>query len=208
MSNSPTAAAATEAPTLDGEALLSFLETRRSVGMTALSEPGPSASELRRILTIAARVPDHGGIEPWRFIVLAGEARQRASEGVSKLYAAENTAMDPERRDKFTAIMGRALTYAPVIVLVVSRADAAARVPVWEQELSAGAACMNLTVAAQASGYGATWLTGWAAYSPGVNALFGLAESEKVAGIIHIGTAKEVPPDRKRPDIDALTTYW
>ncbi|RDJ22140.1 nitroreductase [Bosea caraganae] len=207
MSNNH-AAAATEALSHDGEALLSFLERRRSTGMTALSEPGPSESELRRILTIAARVPDHGGIEPWRFIVLAGDARQRASEGVSKLYAAENAAMDPERREKFTAIMGRALTYAPVIVLVVSRSDALARVLVWEQELSTGAACMNLVIAAQASGYGTTWLTGWAAYSPGVAALFGLSGSEKVAGVIHIGTAKEIPPDRKRPDIDALTTYW
>lgn len=207
MSNSQNAAT-TEDPSHDAEALLSFLDTRRSAGMTALGEPGPSEGELRRILTIAARVPDHGGIEPWRFIVLTGEARQRASAGVSQLYAAENAAMDPERREKFTAIMGRALTYAPVIVLVVSRADAAARVPVWEQELSAGAACMNLLVAAQALGYGATWLTGWAAYSPGVAALFGLSDSEKVAGMIHIGTAKEIPPDRKRPDIDALTTYW
>lgn len=201
-------AASMGAPADDREALLSFLETRRSVGMTTLGEPGPSESELRRILGIAARVPDHGGLEPWRFIVLAGEARQRASAGVSALYAAENAAMDPERREKFTAIMGRALTYAPVIVLVVSRADAAARVPAWEQELSAGAACMNLLVAAQASGYGATWLTGWAAYSPGVAALFGLSEAERVAGIIHIGTAKEIPPDRKRPDIAAITTYW
>lgn len=207
MSNGQSVAM-TEASMRDGEALLSFLETRRSVGMTSLSEPGPSAAELRRILTIAARVPDHGGIEPWRFIVLTGDARQRASEGVSKLYAAENTAMDPERREKFTAIMGRALTYAPVIVLLVSRTDASARVPVWEQELSAGAACMNLLVAAQAFGYGATWLTGWAAYSPGVAAMFGLSGDEKIAGLIHIGTAKETPPDRKRPDIDALTTYW
>lgn len=207
MSNSQTAVSM-GVPAHDREALLSFLETRRSVGMTALGEPGPSGSELRRILSIAARVPDHGGLEPWRFIVLAGEARQRASTGVSALYAVENAAMDPERREKFTAIMGRALTYAPVIILVVSRADAAARVPAWEQELSAGAVCMSLLVAAQASGYGATWLTGWAAYSRGVAALFGLGEAEKVAGIIHIGTAKEIPPDRKRPDIEAITTYW
>lgn len=200
--------ASAPAPDHDREALLAFLERRRSAGMTALGEPGPSLGELRRILTIAARVPDHGAIEPWRFIVLAGDARQRASEGIAKLYAAENTAMDPARREKFTAIMGRALTYAPVIVLVVSRADAEARVPVWEQELSAGAACMNLLVAAQALGYGATWLTGWAAYSPGAAALFGLSETEKIAGIVHIGTARDMPPERKRPDIDALTTFW
>lgn len=200
--------AATPATDHDAEALLSFLERRRSAGMTTLGEPGPSLGELRRLLTIAARVPDHGAIEPWRFIVLAGEARLRAGEGLARLYARENAAMDPARREKFAAIIGRSLTYAPIIILVVSRADTAARVPVWEQELSAGAACMNLVAAAQALGYGATWLTGWAAYSPGAAVLFGLSETEKIAGIIHIGTARELPPERKRPDIDALTTYW
>lgn len=191
-----------------GEALLSLLEARRSAGMTALTEPGPSDSELRRILGIAARVPDHGGLEPWRFIVLKGEARRRAGEAVSQLYAAENTAMEPERREKFTAIMGRSLTYAPAVVLVVSRIDTNARVPVWEQELSAGAVCMNLLIATRALGFGATWLTGWAAYSPGVAGLFGLTENERIAGLIHIGTAKEMPGERKRPDLDAITTYW
>ena len=192
----------------DGEVLLRLLETRRSVGMTMLSEPGPDASTLTRILTIAARVPDHGVLEPWRFIVLAGEARKRASERVSQLYAAENAAMDAEKREKFTGIIGRSLTYAPLIVLVVSKSDPEARVPVWEQDLSAGAVCMNLLTAAHALGFGANWLTGWAAYSPGVHALFGLSSAEKLAGLVHIGTAKEAPAERRRPDIDAITTVW
>lgn len=202
------AAAITVPKPQDGEALLRLLEERRSVGMTALAEPGPDASELRRMLTIAARVPDHGGLEPWRFVVIAGEARKRASKAAAKLYADENIAMDAEKREKFSVIVGRSLTYAPVIVLVVSRSDAAARIPVWEQELSAGAVCMSLLHAAQALGYGATWLTGWAAYSPGMHALFGLSGAEKIAGIVHIGTTRDVPGDRKRPDIDAITTYW
>ncbi|WP_204307225.1 nitroreductase family protein, partial [Enterobacter hormaechei] len=88
-----------------------------------------------------------------------------------------------------------------VIVIVVSRSDAAARIPSWEQDLSAGAACMNLLTSAHALGFGATWLTGWAAYSPGAHALLGLAAGERIAGVVHIGTAKEAPAERKRPDI-------
>ncbi len=192
----------------DRAALMSLLETRRSAGMTMLGEPGPGEGELRRILALAARVPDHGMLEPWRFIVLAGPARQRAGAAIAQLYAIENTAMEPERREKFTAIVGRSLTYAPVVVLVVSRVDAEARVPAWEQELSAGAVCMNLLVAARASGFDATWLTGWAAYSPGVAKHFALAGNERIAGLIHIGTAREKPAERKRPDIESITTFW
>lgn len=191
-----------------GEALLALLETRRSVGMTMLTEPGPSAAELQRLLTIAARVPDHGVLEPWRFIVVEGQARFDAGARFAELYAAENEVMDAEKRAKFAGIMSRVFTYAPVIVIVVSRSDAAARIPSWEQDLSAGAACMNLLTAAHAIGFGATWLTGWAAYSPGAHALLGLVPGERVAGIVHIGTAKEPPAERKRPDLAAIATWW
>ncbi|QCI68273.1 nitroreductase family protein [Phreatobacter stygius] len=191
-----------------GEGLLALLETRRSVGMTVLAGPGPSEAELRRLLAIAARVPDHGGLEPWRFIVIEGQARFDAGPHLAALYAAENGDMDPEKRAKFAGIMSRVFTYAPVIVIVVSRSDAAARIPAWEQDLSAGAVCMNLLTAAAALGFGATWLTGWAAYSPGAHRLFGLEAHEKVAGVVHIGTAKETPAERKRPDIAAITTRW
>ncbi|MGL4284846.1 MAG: nitroreductase family protein [Phreatobacter sp.] len=191
-----------------GEGLLTLLETRRSVGMTTLTEPGPNAAELRRLLTIAARVPDHGVLEPWRFIVVEGQARFDAGARFAELYAAENEAMDAEKRAKFAGIMSRVFTYAPVIVIVVSRSDPAARIPSWEQDLSAGAVCMNLLTSAHALGFGATWLTGWAAYSPGAHALLGLVAGERVAGVVHIGTAKEAPAERKRPDIAAITTWW
>lgn len=200
--------AAAIASSQDGEAVLRLLETRRSVGMTMLAEPGPSQAELDRMLTIAARVPDHGMLEPWRFIVLAGEARHGAAARVAGLYAAENMAMESEKREKFTGIISRSLTYAPVIVLVISRSDPEGRVPAWEQELSAGAVCMNLLTAAHALGFGATWLTGWTAYSPGVHALFGLSSVEKIAGLIHIGTAKEAPVERRRPDLATIVTRW
>jgi nitroreductase len=100
------------------------------------------------------------------------------------------------------------LTHAPLIVVVVSRTDPAMRIPAWEQDLSAGAVCMNLLHAAHALGFAGTWLTGWAAYSAGAHRLLGITASEKVAGIVYIGTAKEVPADRKRPDIDAIVTRW
>jgi nitroreductase len=190
------------------EALLALLETRRSVAITGLGEPGPSAAELRRILAIAARVPDHGLLEPWRFIVIAGEQRHIASKHLSQLYFAENAAMEAAQREKFTGIMSRVLTHAPVIVIVVSRTDPSARIPAWEQDLSAGAVCMNVLTAVHALGFSANWLTGWPAYSAGARNLFGLAETETMAGIIHIGTAKEQPVDRKRPDIDAISTFW
>lgn len=190
------------------EPLLALLEGRRSVGMTTLTAPGPSAAELRRALAIAARTPDHGMLEPWRFIVLEGEARFAAGAGLARLYEAENQAMEPEKRAKFAGIMSRVFTYAPSVVVVVSRTDGEARIPAWEQDLSAGAVCMNLLHAVHGLGFDGTWLTGWAAYSPGAQAMLGLAADEKIAGIVHIGTAKEPPSERKRPDIAAKATWW
>jgi nitroreductase len=173
-----------------------------------LTDPGPTEDQLRRMLTIAARVPDHGGLEPWRFIVIDGEARRQASAQLARIFAAENATMETEKREKFTGIIARVLTHAPLIVIVVSRTDPAARIPAWEQDLSAGAVCMNLLNAAHALGFAGTWLTGWAAYSPGAYRLLAIASGEKVAGIVHVGTAKEIPADRKRPDLDTIMTRW
>jgi nitroreductase len=191
-----------------GEALLRLLETRRSVAMTLLTEPGPNAAQLNRLLAIAARVPDHGALAPWRFVVLEGAARAEASAGLGAIYAAENPAMDPEKRVKFAGIMSRVFTHAPVVVIVVSRTDPDAKVPVWEQELSAGAVCMNLLTGAQALGFGANWLTGWAAYNASAQRLLGLAEGERIAGVVHLGTPKERPTERARPDLAAIATWW
>jgi nitroreductase len=190
------------------ETLLAALESRRSAALTSLSEPGPGTEDLRRMLKIAARVPDHGALEPWRFIVFSGEARNRASESLARHYFAENSAKEPAQREKFAAIMARVFTHAPVVVVVVSCCDGKASIPAREQDLSAGAVCMNLLHAAHACRFDAVWLTGFPAYSPGARQIFGLAATENIAGIIHIGTAKEKAADRKRPDIDALTTFW
>lgn len=205
--NSPFLTDETALP-LAREHALRALETRRSVGTGFLSEPGPSETQLERLLTIAARVPDHGRLTPWRFIVFSGDARKKAGERLSAIYRQENHFMDPERLEKFAGIMTRVFTYAPLVVLVVSRPDPLAKVPVREQEASCGAACMNLLHAAHAMGFGATWLTGWAADSQGAGALYGLTDYERVAGIIHIGTIAEKPDDRPRPDLAQIVTHW
>jgi nitroreductase len=185
---------------------LTFLERRRSVAITMLGEPAPSPEELRRMLTIAARVPDHGALEPWRFIVVDGDARREAGQRLEQVFVAEDAAMDPKKRDKFAGVIRRIFMHAPLVVIVVSRADPTARIPVWEQELSSGALCMNLLHAAGALGFAASWLTEWAAYSDGARRALGVGHDEKIAGIIHIGTPKETPADRKRPNVEAITT--
>jgi len=115
------------------------------------------------------------------------------------------TAGTSAQREKFTGVISRVLTHAPLIVIVVSRTDPTARIPAWEQDLSAGAVCMNLLHAAHALGFAGTWLTGWAAYSAGGRRLLGITASKKVAGIVYIGTAKEMPADRKRPESASVT---
>lgn len=194
---------------------LALLESRRSIDPDFLVEPGPNASQLQRLLTVAARVPDHGALEPWRFIVFEGAAREVASARLAEAYAAALTTdlaglarENPEKAQRTLAKMAKLLARAPVVVVVVSRADPAARKPEWEQVLSAGAACMNLITAATAMGFAADWLTGWPAYDQRARAILGVAEAEKVAGIIHIGTATRAAPERRRPDLAAITTRW
>lgn len=194
---------------------VALLETRRSVDPDFLAQPGPDAAQLHRLLTIAARVPDHGMLEPWRFIVFEGAAREAASARLAEAYAAAlSTDMadvvrdNPEKAQRTLAKMPKLLARAPVVVVVVSRADPQARKPEWEQVLSAGAVCMNLLTAATAMGFAADWLTGWPAYDARARAILGVSEAEKVAGIIHIGSATRAAPERRRPDLAAITTRW
>ena len=188
-----------------GEAMLALLERRRSLKPQLLGEPGPGASELERILTIAARVPDHKKLAPWRFIVIEGEARARLGEAAAKACAAEDKeAPSPVRLDTERQRFLR----APVVVAVVSRVKPSAGAPEWEQILSAGASCFNLCLAANALGYATCWITEWTAYSAGVKAALGVTEGERIAGFIYIGTAKEKPDERERPSLaDIVTRY-
>lgn len=183
-------------------AALEFLLTRRSRPAKTLTMPVPTREELRPILTAAARTPDHGKLEPWRFIVLENAALDRladvvAARGASLSLAAEVTA---KARAQFAD--------SALAVAVISAPKPSDKVPQSEQFLSAGAVCLSLLNAALASGWGANWLTGWAAYDDVVcREGLGLSTDETVAGFIHIGTERTAPPDRPRPDLDAITTW-
>ena len=183
------------------EAALRFLETRRSHPPKMLREPGPDRDEILRLLTIAARVPDHGKLEPWRFVVLERAMLDRLSPILRQ--AVLDAGQDDAAADKAASAFE-----SPVIVAVIYVPVASPKVPPWEQELSAGALCLGLVNAALASGWGAAWLTGYAALNADFGAShLGLASGERVAGLIHIGTRGPNPPDRPRPDVAALTTW-
>jgi nitroreductase len=184
--------------------IIDLLATRRSVGPAHLAEPAPSADELERLLTIAARVPDHGKLAPWRFIVFEGAARHKAGDVIAKAFAEANPDAEPSRVEAERERLAR----APLVIGVVSRAAPHPKIPDWEQVLSAGAACMNLVVAANAMGFSACWLTEWYAYDRRVVAALGLSPREKIAGFVHIGTAASTPPDRTRPALAEIVTRF
>jgi nitroreductase len=182
---------------------LDFLLSRRSGSAKAMKGPGPSASELDRILAAGVRVPDHGKLAPWRFIVFEGEGRRRMGEILASVIAGERD-VSPER----VAQESERFMRAPVVVGVVSRVREHIPIPMWEQQLSAGAVCMNIVIAAHAAGYVANWITEWCAYHPAVQERIGLKPTERVAGFIYIGQPVDPLEDRPRPDIHAITTRF
>ena len=183
---------------------IELLKLRRSVKPREMSEPGPSPAELETILTIGARVPDHGKLTPWRFIVFEGGARVRAGEVIAKVFARKN----PQATAADIEVEKRRLTDAPLVIGVVSFTKPHPKVPPWEQELSAGASAMNMVTAATALGYGACWLTGWFAFDRGVLDGLGLKADEKLAGFIHIGTQTKPSEDRPRPALSDIVTRF
>ncbi|HZC15502.1 MAG TPA: nitroreductase [Caulobacteraceae bacterium] len=180
--------------------VLDFLALRRSASAATLRAPAPDDAELAELLRLAARVPDHGKLFPWRFIVLEGEAKAVFTAGLEDLAARQ------PNPDKAKGALFKIRT-PPLTVAVVSR-HIEATIPEREQRLSAAAVCMTLLIAAEAAGYGANWITDWYAYAPEATALLGLGEGEQVAGFIHIGTPAEPPLERVRPDVPSLTTRW
>lgn len=184
--------------------MLDLLGRRRSVPPVALSCPAPDAAELELLLRLASRAPDHGKIAPWRFIVFRGEARERAGDIVAARFAEKEPDADATR----VAAERKRMTMAPLIVAVVSRAAPHEKIPVWEQELSAGAVCMNMLVAAHAMGFAASWLTNWFSYDCAVLTQFGLAESERIAGFIHIGRNDQPQADRPRPALESIVSFF
>ncbi|WP_416876712.1 nitroreductase [Litorimonas sp.] len=185
--------------------VIAFLETRRSNLAKVMKDPGPTEEQLGKMLEIAARVPDHRKLEPWRFVSFTGEARARFGRHIASAFIRNNPDM-PEDRAIFE---GERFLRAPVVIAVISSpVDCPRGTPQWEQELSAGAVCFNLCLAAQAHGFGAQWLTEWYAYDKAVIKALGLSEDERLAGFVYIGTPDMAATPRNRPDMKAKVTKW
>ncbi|MGE9007235.1 nitroreductase family protein [Leptospira interrogans] len=183
---------------------LELLKLRRSIKPREMSGPGPSADELDTILTIGSRVPDHGKLTPWRFIVFEGDARARAGDVLAQVFARKN----PGAPTADIEMEKCRLMDAPLVIAVVSFVKPHPKVPAWEQELSAGASAMNIVTAATALGYGANWLTGWFAFDRDVLEGLGVRPDEKLAGFIHIGTPSKPAEDRPRPALSDIVTRF
>ena len=183
---------------------IELLKTRRSMKPREMTGPGPSPADLDTILTIGARVPDHGKLAPWRFIVFEGDARARGGEVIAGVFAKKN----PQATAAEIEVEKKRLTDAPLVIGVVSFTKPHPKVPAWEQELSAGASAMNIVTAATALGYGACWLTGWFAFDRDVLDGFGLKPDEKLAGLIHIGNVTGPNEDRPRPALSEIVTRF
>ncbi|MBV8837143.1 MAG: nitroreductase [Alphaproteobacteria bacterium] len=183
---------------------LDILKTRRSVKPIELTGPAPTPSELETLLTIASRVPDHGKLTPWRFIVFEGSARLKAGEAIAAIFARAN----PQASEDQLAFERNRLARAPLVVAVVSRAAPHVKIPEWEQVLSAGAAAMNLVTAAYSLGFAASWLTEWYAYDRGALDALGLGANEKMVGFVHIGRAGQRPEDRPRPPLSEIVSRF
>ena len=187
----------------DASSPLALLATRRSGKPRDMVAPGPDADQLARMLAIAARTPDHGKLAPWRFVVVANDARARLATLIGDAWRAEK----PDASDAEVASQAALAHHAPTLVVILSAPSDARPIPLWEQELSAGAACMNLLHAAHAMGFVAGWLTGFAAYSEQVRAAFARG-NERIAGFVFIGTPSRPLEERPRPDAETIVSIW
>lgn len=180
---------------------LAVMARRRSTSAATLGPPGPSPAELELILRLGTRVPDHGKLAPWRFILLEGDDK---GAFVARLGA---LALARPGSDKATAALAKA-SAPPLAIVVVSRAAPHPKIPEWEQFLSAGAVSMNMLLAAHALGYGANWITDWYSQDPQVLEMLRIAAGERITGFIYVGTAAAPPPERPRPDLEQVVSVW
>lgn len=180
-----------------------LLATRRSGKARDMVGPGPDAEQLRQILESAIRVPDHGKLAPWRFVVVSPDQRTSLADLLTSAYVSEK----PDAGRLEIEAMAQFAHQAPVLVVALSAPVEGSKIPVWEQELSVGSACMNLLTAAHAHGYVANWLTGWPAYSDQIRDAFGNG-NQRIAGFIFIGTATRNLEERPRPDYGSIVTHW
>jgi nitroreductase len=188
----------------DRSSLLAFLKTRKSASAKAMGGPGPDALQLHDMLELAVRVPDHGKLAPWRFILFVEDARAKIGDKFAHRFAA----LHPDYPANAVSFQHQLFMRAPVVVCVVSTAQLHAKIPVWEQQLSSAAVCFNLVLAAQAHGFDAQWQTDWVAYDEGAKAIMGVKPNEQVAGLVYIGTTATALEDRPRPDVNTLVTRW
>lgn len=185
--------------------LIDFLSKRRSNLAKVMEGPGPDAQTRDKILEIGARVPDHRKLTPWRFVIFQGSARAEFGQYIASAFMAQN----PQANSDRAMFEGARLSRAPLVIAVISSPVTCPRgTPKWEQELSSGAVCYNLCLAAQAYGFGAQWLTEWYAYEPSVNAALGLKDGEQVSGYIYIGTPTTQATPRVRPSAEDLANFW
>ena len=183
---------------------LELLKTRRSVKPIELAGPGPTEAEIETLLKIASRVPDHGKLAPWRFILFEGAARAAAGDAIAEAFRANRPDATPDQID----FERKRLARAPIVIAVVSRAGPHVKIPEWEQQLSAGASAMTLVIAAHAMGYAASWITEWYAYDRAVLDRLGLAPHERIAGFVHIGRPRQPPQESDRPPLAALVSRY
>ncbi len=187
----------------DTSSTIALIHSRRSGKARDMIAPGPNAAELDAILGAAVRVPDHGKLAPWRFVIVAPDQRERLSNLLVDAYRQDHPAagrLEIEATQQFAY-------QAPTLIVALSSPRTESKIPVWEQQLSVGAACMNLLTAAHALGFVGNWLTGWAAYSNNVRDAFGGAD-DQIAGFIFIGTPARTLDERPRPDFDNVVTRW
>ena len=188
----------------DTSTLLAHLATRRSGKARDMIAPGPDTAQLREIIGLALRTPDHGKLAPWRIVTVADDQRDALAKRLKDAWVAENpgaAGMDLSALDQFAH-------QAPTLLVLLSTPVAGSKIPVWEQQMSAGAVGMNLLHAAHAHGFVGSWLTGWAAYSPAVAAAFGAGESDMIVGYFFLGTASRELDERPRPEYDAVVRSW
>ncbi|MEY3083190.1 MAG: hypothetical protein RJA94_3175 [Pseudomonadota bacterium] len=188
----------------DTSSILALLATRKSASAKAMGAPGPTAEQLAEILRLAVRVPDHGKLSPWRFILWEGAARAAFGD----VMKARWQALHPDHGEQTLATVHGLFLRAPTVLGVVSAAQEHPKIPLWEQQLSAAAVCMNILHAATAMGLGCQWNTDWVTYDAEIGAAMGLAPHERLAGLIYLGTPTAPLEDRPRPDAAALLTRW
>ena len=184
--------------------MLHYLLHRRSVPRKKLTEPGPTERELAQMLEAASRVPDHGKMVPFWFVVFQGQEKSDFEEVLADIMAQDKPKKD---EDKLQATAEKLMS-SPLVIAVISSVRESKKIPAWEQFLSVGAACQNLVLAANALGYGINWLTEWYSYDDRVKKALHLNDKENIAGFFFIGTAEDVPSDRDRPETEKIVTYW